>query len=144
MMKIKMGYPEKDEELTLLKRKEIGNFNDVGKVIEVDEVMSLIKAVKKVKASDAILLYIHEIGKRIRNDERVSFGASPRALEHLLLASKASAFLEGRNYVIPDDVKKLAVRVLAHRIKLKPEYEVNEINTEDLVEEILEEVEIPK
>jgi len=144
MIKIEMGYPDREEELTLLKRKERGDFGKVEKVVEREEILSLIEEVKRVKASESILLYIHEIAKRIRSDERVLFGVSPRAVEHLLLASKALAFLEGRDYVIPDDVKRLAVPVLAHRIKFKPEYEIEEIKPDDLVKEILEEVEVPK
>jgi MoxR-like ATPase len=144
MIKIEMGYPNREEELTLLKRKEKGDFSKVERVVEREEILSLIEDVKKVKASESILLYLHEIARRIRSDERILFGVSPRAVEHLLLASKALAFLEGRNYVIPDDVKRLAVPVLAHRIKLKPEYEIEETKPDDLVKEILEEIEVPK
>lgn len=144
MMKIQIGYLDRDEELLLLKRKEKGEFNTVGKIIDTKEVLSLIEDVGKVKASEAILNYIYEIIKSTRTDERVLLGASPRASEHLLFASKALAFLKGRNYVIPDDVKEIAVNVLAHRIKVKAEYEIDGIKPEDLVREILDEVEVPK
>ena len=144
MMKIQIGYPDKDEELLLLKRKEKGEFNPVGKIVDAEEVLSLIEKASKVKASEEILNYIYEISLRTRTDERILLGASPRASEHLLFASKALAFLRGRDYVIPDDVKEMAVHVLAHRIKIKAEYEIDGLKAEDLVREILDEVEVPK
>jgi MoxR-like ATPase len=144
MMKIQIGYPDKDEELLLLKRKEKGEFNTVGKIVDAKEVLSLIEEASMVKASEAILNYIYEISTRTRTDERVLLGASPRASEHLLFASKALAFLRGRDYVIPDDVKEIAVYVLAHRIKIKAEYEIDGLKAEDLVREILDEIEVPK
>ena len=144
MMKIQIGYPDKDEELLLLKRKEKGEFNTVGRIVDAKEVLSLIEKASKVKVSEEILNYIYEISLRTRTDERVLLGASPRASEHLLFASKSLAFLRGRDYVIPDDVKEMAVHVLSHRIKIKAEYEIDGLKAEDLVREILDEIEVPK
>jgi MoxR-like ATPase len=144
MMKIKIKYLDRNEELRLLNRKEKGEFNSVDRIIDAENILSLINTASKVKASDAILNYIYEISLRTRTDERVMLGASPRALEHLLFASKALAFLRGRDYVIPDDVKELALHVLPHRIIVKAEYEIDGLKSEDLVSEILEEVEVPK
>jgi len=144
MLKIKIGYLDREEELLLLNRKERGEFNSVGKIMAGKEVLSLINEASKVKASEAILNYIYEISLRTRSDERVLLGASPRASEHLLFASKALAFLRGRNYVIPDDVKELAVHILGHRIRVKAEYEIDGLKGEDLVEEVLDEVVVPK
>ncbi len=144
MIKIQIGYPDKNEELLLLKRKDKGEFSTVEKIMDPNEVLPLIEKAGKVKASEAILNYIYEISKRTRTDERVLLGASPRASEHLLFASKALAFLRGRDYIIPDDVKEIAVHVLAHRIKIKAEYEIDGLKAEDLIREILDEVEVPK
>lgn len=141
MMKIQIGYPERSEELLLLQRKEKGEFNTVEKIIDAKDIPSLIEEAS-VKASEAILNYIYEISLRSRIDERVLLGASPRASEHLLFASKALAFLRGRDYVIPDDVKEIAVPVLAHRIKIKAEYEIDGLKAEDLIREILDEIEV--
>lgn len=144
MMKIQIGYPDKNEELLLLKRKSRGEFGIVEKIVNDKEILSLIDEASKVRVSEAILGYIYEISARTRNDERVLLGASPRASEHLLFASKALAFLRGRDYVIPDDVKGLAVHVLSHRIKIKAEYEIDNLNVEELIKEILDEVEVLK
>ena len=144
MIKIPIGYPDREEEILLLKRKEKGEFGSVNKIVDSEEVKSLIDKASRIRASEEILDYIYEISLRTRNDERVLLGASPRAAEHLLFASKSLAFLRGRDYVIPDDIKELAVYVLSHRIKVKAEYEVDGLKAEDVVKEILDEVEVPK
>lgn len=144
MMRIRVEYPDREEELTLLRRKDRGEFERVEKIADREEVLSLIDRARRVRASEAVLEYIYEISRRTRSDERVLLGASPRASEHLLFASKALAFLRGRTYVIPDDVKEIALPVLAHRIVVKAEYEMDGLSSEELVREILDEVEVPK
>ena len=144
MMRIKVGYPSKEEEILFLKRKKKNEFQQVETIVDGQEVLSLIENVNKVRTSDEILEYIYEIVYRTRIDERLLLGASPRASEHLLFASRATAFLKGRDYVIPDDVKSIAVDVLAHRMKIKAEYEIDGLRTENVIEEILDEVEVPK
>ncbi|MBE8539392.1 AAA family ATPase [Geoglobus acetivorans] len=144
MMRIQIGYPDREEELLLLKRKESGEFDDVERIVDIREILALSEEVKKVRASEQILNYIYEISLKTRTDERFLLGASPRASEHLLFASKAFAFLNGREYVIPDDVKKVVRPVLAHRIKLKAEYEMDGLKPENVLADILEEIEVPK
>jgi MoxR-like ATPase len=142
MIKIQVGYLDRDKELLLLRRKEKKDFNSVEKIMDGDDVLSLMNNAKDVKVSDTMLRYIYEITSRTRNDDRVLLGASPRALEHLLFASKSLAFLRGREYVIPDDVKELASPVLSHRIIIKAEHEMDGFKGVDLVTEILDEVEV--
>lgn len=144
MIKIQVGYLDRDKELLLLRRKEREEFNSVERIMDGNDVLALMNNVKDVKVSDTILRYIYEIISRTRNDDRVLLGASPRALEHLLFASKSLAFLRGREYVIPDDVKELASSVLSHRIIIKAEHEIDGFKGVDLVTEILDEVEIVK
>lgn len=143
MLKIEVGFPKKEEELLLLKRKSRDEFWDVEPVVTREGLMKLMKKVKTVLVSDEIIEYIYEILSKTRSDERLLFGASPRAGEHLLYASKASAFLDGRDYVIPDDVKNVAPAVLAHRLLLKAEYELEGIKTGDVIKEIIEDTEVP-
>ncbi len=144
LMKIEIGYLNRDEELTLLRRKDKGDFGEVGTVINKDNIEGLFNIVRKTKVSDEILEYIYEIVSRTRQDERLVLGASPRASEHLLYASKALAFLDGRDYVIPDDVKSVTQNILAHRIKIKAEYEIDGVTPEKVIEEIVAKVEVPK
>ncbi|AMM53290.1 AAA family ATPase [Pyrococcus kukulkanii] len=143
MMEIKVGYPDKEEELEMLRRKDRGEFSEVKTVFTKAQILTAMEETKKVKVSEEVLRYLYEIVTRTRTDERLLIGASPRASEHLLYASKAKAFLEGRDYVIPDDVKSLAVPILAHRLMVKAEYEVEGVKGETVVREIIEEVEVP-
>lgn len=143
MLKIEVGFPSKEEEIRLLKRKSREEFWEVEPIVTHEELLELMKKVKKVKASDEIIEYIYAIVSKTRSDERLLFGASPRAGEHLLYAAKASAFLDGRDYVIPDDVKKVAPAVLAHRILLKAEYELEGVRTKDIILEVLKETAVP-
>ncbi|KUK17278.1 MoxR family ATPase [Thermococcus sibiricus] len=143
MLKIEVGFPDKDEEMGLLKRKSRGEFWEVNPIIKHEELLELMGKVKGVSVSDEIIEYIYSIASKTRSDERLLFGASPRAGEHLLYAAKASAFLDGRDYVIPDDVKKVAQAVLSHRLLLKAEYELEGVTTKEIIREILEETEVP-
>ncbi len=142
MVKIQVGYLDRDKELLLLRRKEKEEFNSVEKIMDGNDVLALMNNAKDIKVSDTILRYIYEIISRTRNDDRVLLGASPRASEHLLFASKSLAFLRGRGYVIPDDVKELASPVLSHRIIIKAEHEIDGFKGVNLVTEILDDVEV--
>ena len=144
MIKVQIEYLDRDNELLLLRRKEMGDFNSVAEIMDGKDVLSLMKDAKEVKVSEAILDYIYEISSRTRNDERVLLGASPRASEHLLFASKSLAFLRGREYVIPDDIKELAPYVMSHRIIIKAEHAIDGFNSVYLVTEILDVVEVVK
>ncbi|MCS7121045.1 MAG: AAA family ATPase [Archaeoglobaceae archaeon] len=136
MLRIKLEYLDPFKEIEFLRRKSLKEFEEVEKVdFDFKEV--------KVTVSEKILNYIHRICYETRLDERVLLGASPRAMEHLLLASKSLAFLRGRSYVLPDDVKYLANFVLSHRIILKPEYEID-LKGEEVVMDVLKKVEVPK
>lgn len=143
MLHIGVGYPDKNEELEMLLRKDRGEFGEVKQVFTPSQIMALIAKVKSVRTSKEVLHYLYEIVARTRRDERLLVGASPRAAEHLLYAAKAKAFLSGRDYVIPDDVKEMAVHVLSHRLLVRAEYELEGVKSEDIVREILDEVEVP-
>jgi len=143
MLNIKIGYPTREEEVEMLRKKDRGELGEVGRIFSREQIVRMINEVKRVKTSEEVLHYLYEIVNETRKDERLIVGASPRASEHLLYASKAKAFLEGRDYVIPDDVKFLAVPVLAHRLLIKAEHEIEGIKGEDIVREILERVEVP-
>lgn len=137
MFRIKLEYLSPEKELEFLRKKSKNDFEEVEKV-------SLMTNNKLIIVSDKILTYIHRICSETRIDERIMLGASPRAMEHLLIASKSLAILRGRNYVIPDDVKFLAKFVLPHRLILKPEHEIDGLKADEVVEEILKKVEVPK
>ena len=143
MMEIKVGYPDKEEELRLLLRKDRGEFREVRQIFTPTQILALMAQVRRVKTSEEVLQYLYEIIAKTRRDNRLLVGASPRAAEHLLYASKALAFLRGRDYVIPDDIKEMALSVLTHRLLVRADYELEGVKSEDVVREILDEVEVP-
>lgn len=143
MMRIEMGYPDKEEELEMLLRKDKGEFREVKQVFTPTQILNLMAQVRRVTTSEEVLKYLYEIITKTRKDNRLLVGASPRAAEHLLYASKALAFLRGRDYVIPDDIKEMAPHVLVHRLIVRADYEIEGVKSEDVIREILDEVEVP-
>ncbi len=143
MMKIDLTYLDEKQEKLMLRRKSLGKFSTARQVVPSSEILNAKREFRKVHVSDAIIDYIYSIIKETRLDERVILGASPRAGEHLLYGARVHAYLEGRSYVIPDDVKKLALPVLAHRIIVKPEYEIDNITGKEIVMDVLDRVEVP-
>ena len=143
MMKIDLTYLDDEHEKLMLRRKSTGKFSMARQVVPSSEILNARREFRKVHVSDAIIDYIYSIVKETRLDDRVILGASPRAGEHLLYAARVHAYLKGRGYVIPDDVKKLALPVLAHRIIVKPEYEIDNITGKEIVMDVLERVEVP-
>ncbi len=138
MMKIYLDYPSPFEEKEILMRQKIINEFVVKPIITREELLEIRGKVWDVRVSDEILSYIIDIVNAIRRHEKVKLGVSPRGSVHLYMASKAYALLNGRNYVLPDDVKKLAIPVLAHRIILKPEAVYEGIGKRTIVREVLE------
>ncbi len=144
MFKVELNYPKQDIEFEMLKRKHERNFWESGKVISKDDLRLAIIGAKSITVSDKILEYICKIVGLTRRDGRLLYGASPRASEHLLLSSKSYAYLNGRKYVIPDDIKYLAKFILPHRIKIKAEYSLEGLNERDIVNDIIGKVKVPK
>ncbi len=119
-------------------------FNGLKPVMSRDEVLASIKEVRSIRVDDAIYDYVTRIVEETRRHPAVRLGASPRAGIALVRLAKALAYINARNYVIPDDVKSLAKTVLSHRIIIKPEYEVSGIHPHKVVEDIIAKVEVPK
>ncbi len=137
MMRIFLDYPSPFEEKEiLLKQKTINEFK-IKPVISRNEVLEIMENVWNVRVSEEVLSYIIDIVNATRRHEKVRLGASPRGSVHLYMASKAYALLNGRDYVLPDDVKKLAVPVLAHRIILKPEAIYEGVDKREVIREVL-------
>lgn len=117
MMRLSMGLPSKDQEINILKRYSMKDaLEDISAVLSADDFANAVDKANEVKVSDAVYEYIASIVEATRHDNSILAPVSPRGSLALLHASKAYAYLAGRDYVIPDDVKKLAVPVLAHRI----------------------------
>lgn len=149
LIRLKPGYPETlDEEIEILRRRIKWKKDDpidfVEPAVTLDEFVQMQKLTESVFVDEKILKYIADIVRATRNHEMVEIGSSPRGGLALLKMARAFALLDGRNYVIPDDVKNVAVECIAHRIMLKIEYEVEGISQERVVEDALKYVEVPK
>jgi MoxR-like ATPase len=147
MVKITLDYPRTAVESRILKRNlaDIDSI-DVAPVLSRSELDSALDEVGKVKVSDEIMDYLAEVAKASRMDTRVRLGASPRSVVHLVHCARAYAFVMGRNFVIPDDIKYLSQQVLAHRIRLDPALRIKgqEVDAGKVVAETLDKVKPPR
>jgi len=146
LVKIVTSYPSTKGFKEMLRRiDEIEKgIEELKPLVSREELLTAIEEAKNVRVDDSILDYIAAIVEETRKHPAVRLGGSPRAGIALLRLSKAWALLDGRNYVIPDDVKAVAAPVLIHRVILKPEYEIEGYTAMRVVEEILKKVPVPK
>ena len=145
LMKLSVGYPGRPiERAILVKRKQRGkDDHTIEAITSPEKLREMQMNLEKVQIDDSIIEYIVEIINRTREDPRVRVGSSPRGAQSLFKLSRALAVLSGRDYVIPDDIKRLSIYTLRHRIILKPEPRIKGVKTEEIISEILEEVEVP-
>lgn len=144
LMKISMGYPSSKEELSILKRTRMSNpVKSIEAVISTDNIIEMQEQVKNIRCTDSIMAYIIAICEYTRNDERLRLGVSPRGSIGLFKASTASAFLNGRDYVTPEDVKDMAESVLSHRIMLAPKGKSDYGTAENAVKAAVSSVPVP-
>jgi MoxR-like ATPase len=144
LIRISLGYPDFDQESEMLERLRGGHpIKKLKSVINAETVVKMQEYAEKVYVHKDIRNYILKIVHATRGNFKLGLGASPRASIALYRCSQAMAALDGRNYIIPDDVKKLCVSVLSHRIILKPEYRLRKESTKSVVEEILSNIEVP-
>jgi MoxR-like ATPase len=151
MLKIKVDYPSATEEKEIMERFNNAVIENVKGVVEVSQIESAKKTLQSIHMEEKITEYIVNISRATRNPEEfglelgsmISYGASPRASIWLGQAARANAFLSGRGYVTPQDVKSLAPDVLRHRIILSYEAEAEGKSTDDLINILLERIEVP-
>lgn len=144
IMKISMGYPSPEEEFDIITRSETNNFTDkLDAVMSLADIMRHIAEVKKVHCTDSVKKYIVDLLNATRKSELVKLGASPRAGIALLRASKAIAYIFGRDYVVPDDVRDVMPAVLSHRLMLSPKGKSAYSGSEEVMEAIAKTVSAP-
>jgi MoxR-like ATPase len=151
MMKISMRYPKRDEEFALAERmlgdgspEGILASGNVQSVIDERGLSSMKKLFQQVVVRPEQLEYVVDLVRATRKHPSVLVGAGPRATQALLLATRASAALQGRDFVTPDDVKMMALPVFEHRLILRPEYELEGLAISEVVEKILQEIAVPR
>lgn len=152
MLKVKIGYPSREEELLIMRQNVLGNEKSVKAVVSTKEILSAREVMRQVYMDEKIERYILDIVFATREPKNfkldklaplISYGASPRASINLALAAKAHAFIKRRGYVIPEDVRAICPDVMRHRVAVTYEAEAEEITPEQIVTEILNHVEVP-
>jgi MoxR-like ATPase len=152
MLKIRVGYPTRDEEKEILWRMAGGQPIAVSHVADPDEILGLRRTVAELYMDQKIVDYVVDIVRATRapqgvglHDVRplIAYGASPRASIYLAQAARAHAYVRGRSYVVPEDVKAIAPDVLRHRVLLTFEAEAEDVTSDDIVAKILEAVDVP-
>ncbi len=144
IIKISIGYPTREEEFDILMRNE-SNVSPkmLSHVITCQEIVELIEEIKNVHCSDAVRDYILKLVEATRNADFIKLGVSPRGSIALYRMAKAYAFVKGREYVVPDDIKILAPYVLAHRIILTPKGKSTVANDEEAIRRLFENIVVP-
>ena len=152
MLKVKIDYPSREEELQIMRQNVDGTQKPVKAVVAPKDILSAREVVRQVYTDEKIDRYILDIVFATREPKNfkldkltplISYGASPRATINLALAAKAHAFIKRRGYVIPEDIRAIAMDVLRHRVAVTYEAEAEEITSEIVVQEILNHVEVP-
>lgn len=144
MMRLSIGYPDPASEVKMARNMLEGKtLESVKSVCDVEDILSLKKEVREVKVSDKVLEYIDEIVNLTRKAPEFVLGASPRAMLSLVMASKAKAFLAGRNYVKPDDVKAVSVNVLHHRMTLSSEAKIRKESVDRVLTALILKAKVP-
>jgi MoxR-like ATPase len=147
MLRIRMGYPEAEAEKEILRQqKHAPNIGQIAPVLGAADILEAQRAVTEVRVDEALLDYILAIVEATRRSEFLLTGASPRGSLALHRAAQAIAYFEGRNYCIPDDIKRLVIPVLAHRVVVSAKYSSpynRSEESEEILAEILQSVEVP-
>ena len=144
LMKISMGYPTPEEELDIITRSETNQFShQLDAVMSLEDITNHIENVKKIYCKDSVKKYIVDLLNATRKSVNITLGASPRAGIALLRASKALAYIMGRNYVVPDDIRAVMTPVLSHRLMLSMQGKSAFKNAEDVLRAAADTVAVP-
>jgi MoxR-like ATPase len=151
MLKISIPLPEKEEEMTLARRtmgsdspEAVLNAGEVRTVITPEDLTHMRESLLLITVREELLAYAVDLVLATRKSESLLVGAGPRATQALLLASRASAAMAGRDFVTPDDIKALVTPVLEHRLILRPEYEIEGLSVSEAIQQILETIPVPR
>jgi MoxR-like ATPase len=144
LMKFSLGYPAFDDELKMLDMLQREHpLSQLEPVVSVDELLASQRAVRDVHVDPKVRQYLLQIVHLTRENEDLSLGGSPRASLALFRAAQAMAAVRGRNYVQPDDVKRVAQPVLTHRLILRPESRLRKVSTTQVVQDVIDEIAVP-
>jgi MoxR-like ATPase len=144
LLRVRLGYPNASEEMKILGEQQLRHpIESLKPVVKVEELLAAIDGIRQVYVSPAIQRYIIDLVGRTRQSGDVYLGASPRGSLALFRAGQARAALNGRDYVLPDDIKALAVAVLGHRIIVSPAARLRELSADRIVQEVIYSAPVP-
>lgn len=144
MVCVKMGYPTIEEEIEILKRNQTGRTTDVVQsILTAEQLLFMQEQVENIFVHDRVYAYIAELAQKTREKDMITMGMSPRGTVALTAIAKASAYIKGRDYVIPEDVKEVFLPVVIHRIQVSAKAKVGHIKPEEMAAQVLEEVKTP-
>ena len=149
LLKIHVGYPSAEDEIEILSRYEAGSdprrLNEIT-LVPLDPALlpAARKEVEQVRVEPALRSYVVSLARRTRDWPAISLGASPRAAIGLFFVARAMAGMDGRDYLLPDEVKNAALPVLRHRILLKPEADLEGLTSDQVIKQVISAVEVPK
>ena len=144
LMRIRLGYPAAEDEVRVLERQQFRHpFQELDQVISYEELSQAQEAIKEVFVSPALKRYIVDLNRQTREHSEVYLGASPRGSLALYRTAQARAAMTGRDFVLPDDIKALAISTMAHRVILGPGARLRDLSTAQIVDEILHTVPVP-
>ena len=144
LLRVRLGYPNASDEIEILDRQQLRHpIETLKSVIKVAEIKEAMQEIKKIYVSEGIKRYAVELTNRTRQNEDIYLGASPRGSLALFRTGQAAAALDGRDYVLPDDIKRMVVPVLAHRIIVGPAARLRELSAEQIVQEIVDNTPVP-
>jgi MoxR-like ATPase len=151
MLKLNVTYPSKDDEKAIMRRIARTTPKATESVVRPEEILAARELLKEIRLEDRLEDYIVDLIVATRSPQEyglnlgryIQYGASPRGTIFLHQAARAMAFLRGRDYVIPQDVKSIAPDILRHRILLSYEAEAEDIKADDIIRELLEQIEVP-
>lgn len=144
LMKLSMGYPDRASQVAIMKERHHKNpLDSVSSVVDIPQLLSMVKEVKEIHVADLIYDYISELIEKTRNHPYIQLGLSPRGALAVCKTAKACAYLKSRDYVIPEDVLDIWECVGAHRLILSPKARLHEMTAESLLKEIAAEVKTP-
>ena len=139
LLKVSLGYPSFQDEMEVLRTHD-RELQSVNAVLDPEEVLQMAHYSDLVHMVEELMKYVLRLVRYSRNHEHVHLGNSPRAAISLMRSAKARALLHGRDYVLPDDIRALATIVLAHRVVLTPDAELNGVSAEDIIESAVRDV----
>lgn len=144
LMSISLGYPDEQAEKEIVKSQKLTHpIEKISPVLKAEDILKIQEEIKQVHVDDSLVDYVLKVVSATRSHQDLILGASPRGSLAIIRTAQASAVLGGRDFIVPDDIKKVAVAVLSHRVMVKPQLRLGKSPSQRIIASILEEIPVP-